>query len=143
MALIKKPITLENANSAEVSFSQFLTPSALQHIQKQLSLCKNVVVNTDEDGTYPVTSSECCIGGTLTFLTDSYLGCLIVTSSSCHSKFANTINLPCHHIFAVCSKAGLPLFSTGDVSNRWSICYLKEVFEKKCSCEESVSDELY
>ena len=71
MALIKKPITRENANSAEVLLSQFLTPYALQHVQKQLSLCKNVVVNTDEDGTHTVTSGEGPIGGTRTLLTDS------------------------------------------------------------------------
>ena len=87
-----------------------------------------------------ITSSE---GGTLTLLTDSYLGSLPVTSTSCHCKFANSMNLLSCNIFAVRSKAGLPLSSTGDVSNRWSICYLKEVFEKKCSCEDSVSDELY
>ena len=72
MALIKKSITLENDNSAEVSFSQLLTPLALQYVRKQLSLCKKVVINTDEDGTYTVTSSEGCIGGTFTLQIDSY-----------------------------------------------------------------------
>ena len=93
-------------------------------------MCKKVVINTDEDGTFTVTSSEGCIGGTPTLLTDSYLGSLTVTSNSCHYKFANIMNLPCCHIFAVRGKGGLPLFSTVNVSNRWSICYLKEVFEK-------------
>ena len=67
-----------------------------------------------------------------------HIGTLTVRCNSCHFKFANTMNLPCHHMFAVHDKAGVLLFP-----DKWSMRYLNDVFEKKNTCEESLSDESY
>ena len=49
------------------------------------------------------------------------LGTLTVTNMSCSCKFANTMHLLYRHVFTVCDKLGLPLYSESGIVDRWKL----------------------
>lgn len=118
MALAKKAVATFPIDSPEHQYAEVLTPYAFDYVHKQLSLrCKvhlqAAATNCKE---YTVYSSN---------------GELKVTCDTCMCLFWASMHLPCHHMFAVREKCGLPLFDSSLALERWTNDYMRVAFMSK------------
>ena len=148
MALVSKSVLCTQDDTPENQFANLLTPYAQQFVIKQLSLRRKVKFATNQEGEdFIILSRE---GKQLMYdsCNDMHfikiLGTLMVSGNLCHCKFATTMKLPYHHVFAVRDKLGLPLYASDSIAERWKLTYLKEVFgNKRTTSVESCSYEVY
>ena len=116
MALVKRKVDI--SNPVEIEYASLVTPYALSLLSKQLALRNKVGIIRESDAEYLVSSSE---------------GVLKVTVDSCECRFWTSTHLPCRHIFAVREKKQVSMFSAGIVAHRWTLDYMKEVYDHKVS----------
>jgi len=144
MAFVKKPVILD---SEQDQFANLLTPYALQFVTKQQSLRKKVQILDQQNDLCKISSSEgngfVMLISVLSFHVYIHIGTLSVTWNSCHCIFANTMQLPCRHMFAVRDVQKLSLYSEVGVANRWKLSYLKQVFRDKCTTVQDSSYEVH
>lgn len=84
---------------------------------------KKSIAASEEDGSFLALSREgkTKIYGYVICNMHYILGNLTVTSNLCqsnlcHCKFVTTMKLPCHHVFTVRGKQGLPLYSSDGIA---------------------------
>ena len=116
MAMAKKRVTTLEADSPEEQFAKLLTPFSARYVQKQIVLRKNVKIASDDGVNCIISSSN---------------GTLSVTTESCQCSFSQSMQLPCHHMFAVREKHNMPLFSEIYVAQRWKMSYMRSSFSAK------------
>ncbi len=100
---MKIPVLRENISESEAAYHTLLTPYAMTFVKKSMELYSKVQVQVDENG-----AATC----------DSSSGTINISTSSCGCSRFKSMQLPCHHIFALRHKIGENLFSESLVPKR-------------------------
>ena len=108
MLVQKIPVNPYKSETPEHKYMELLTPYALQFVVKQIGFASKVKIVDQADDYFMVNCSE---------------GIIKVMATKCACFFHKSMQLPCRHIFAVCSRLSLDLFSPELCGSRWSLAY--------------------
>ena len=97
-------------DSPEGEYSKLLTSYVSPKVIKQLELASKVKSISEVAGQYSVETSE---------------GPKCVSPDDCECIFRKLMLLPCHHIFALQSKLGQPLYDSDLCDRQWTSTYYR------------------
>ena len=97
-------------DSPQSLYSKLLSNYAAQFVHKQLLLASKVLTITTDGDCYTVETTE---------------GQMKLSTSTCTCIFNKSMLLPCHHIFALRSQLGEPLFKASLCDKQWSSTYYR------------------
>ncbi len=106
----KVPVVPSSAHLGLTRYLSFLTRYAYNFVSKQFSLMDKVKIGCNTNQQYTINATE---------------GDIQVTLESCECMQWESMKLPCRHIFAVRSNAGVDLYKESLCDKRWTLSYYK------------------
>ena len=119
MSTLKVPVLYHSNNPVLVKYINLLTSYAFKHLERQMSLMKEVKEAKSTNLLLDV-HDDC-----QQFEVECSAGTIMVSASSCQCASWLSMKLPCRHIFSIREKLGLDLYDEGLCDKRWLMSYYK------------------